>query len=557
MQCCHENLDRNSRNSKNQGQQKRGPPKNEKKAEELRSQGNVLYGKNEFVESVEKYNESLCYAESQDKLALSYANRSAVCFELKLYFFCLENIKLAKTHGYPADKMSKLDERMEKCHRLMAEGADSDEDMMKALGGELMKLSHQPHPKIPYIVDCLDIQFNEEFGRHIVTKKKLLPGDIICIEKPYAKILYPDLKFTRCVHCMQDDTLTLIPCPISSSAMFCSETCKTDAFQSFYELRVDMMNDIDENYGLNNILPNISYVANVFKLAVEMFFKSLKICNGSLSELRAAIDKKNENAKRSSIFDVNSQLDLMKAVDALETHENERGEHFFKATNDEIVKANNRMVDTFLKRDKFAEFFSTNDDKKFLSEILLKNTRIVLTNCFPFGYKAQSANGIFPFLSLLNHSCDPNVTFIQDNEIYLVVRKVVKPGEQLFYHYSQPFFTSDLKSRQTMLRQNFFFDCKCEACLKDYPIKEKLPLKISDPRDKKKLEFFPRLVESLITYDFQDLNKVCEEIRGFLIENAKFYPCQELIDAELHLRDCYIHLLQTKLSKALSKIVYL
>jgi hypothetical protein len=55
--------------------------------------------------------------------------------------------------------MSKLDERAEKCHWMITDRAESDKNMLNMA----RKLCH-PHPKKPYIADCLDVKYNEEFG---------------------------------------------------------------------------------------------------------------------------------------------------------------------------------------------------------------------------------------------------------------------------------------------------------------------------------------------------------------------------------------------------------
>jgi SET domain-containing protein len=43
---------------------------------------------------------------------------------------------------------------------------------------------------------------------------------------------------------------------------------------------------------------------------------------------------------------------------------------------------------------------------------------------------------VFPFASLLNHSCAPNVARIDvESKMYLVLKRPIKAGEQLFDSY--------------------------------------------------------------------------------------------------------------------------
>lgn len=50
-------------------------------------------------------------------------------------------------------------------------------------------LSHQPNYRVPFIIDSLELARNEKFGRYVVTKKLLSPGDVIAIEKPFIRFV--------------------------------------------------------------------------------------------------------------------------------------------------------------------------------------------------------------------------------------------------------------------------------------------------------------------------------------------------------------------------------
>jgi hypothetical protein len=46
------------------------------------------------------------------------------------------------------------------------------------------KISRQAYDQVPFIADCLKIEESKIFGRFIVTKEKLHPGEVIAIEEP-------------------------------------------------------------------------------------------------------------------------------------------------------------------------------------------------------------------------------------------------------------------------------------------------------------------------------------------------------------------------------------
>jgi hypothetical protein len=71
----------------------------------------------------------LCFAKpGTEAVGLAYANRSAVYFCLDEFELCLRNIKLAKSHNYPLDKIQKLDKREVETKRLMKEKPSKPED---------------------------------------------------------------------------------------------------------------------------------------------------------------------------------------------------------------------------------------------------------------------------------------------------------------------------------------------------------------------------------------------------------------------------------------------
>lgn len=183
--------------------------KDNKLADKFRDEGNHFYKETNFYEALKSYNQSFCHAETlSDRIPLVFANRSAVYFEVNQYENCLENIKLARSHGYKNE--TKLKEREEKCLRLMKIlKLDPDEDPWN-----YFKLSYTKNEKIPSIVDCLEIRENKKFGRHVVTNRNLKPGDCIAIESPAFKVIHKEGRYSNCANCLSENMLNLTPCSV-------------------------------------------------------------------------------------------------------------------------------------------------------------------------------------------------------------------------------------------------------------------------------------------------------------------------------------------------------
>jgi hypothetical protein len=186
----------------------------------------------------------LCFAVSDENLAKAYANRSAVYLELKQYDECLKNIEWARQHGYPEEKIQKLNKREEKCREKM----DEDYESRKAKLNDFFKLSYPANPKLPFIVDCLEQKDIDEHSKGIFATRDLKAGDIISIEDPFVFCFI--VKCLGCHGCMRFNKLNLIPSKDNSknklmiyfkfdnvfifaaSQMFCSQECieKLDKF---------------------------------------------------------------------------------------------------------------------------------------------------------------------------------------------------------------------------------------------------------------------------------------------------------------------------------------
>src|SRR5690349_19778405 len=211
--------------------------KSNDRADVLRAEGNQFYSQKKFHDALLKYNESLCFAEAEsENVGFAFANRSAVYFELKLYEKCIENIELAKLHGYPEKNIAILTKREEKCLEMMK--LTTRDESRSSDPWTFFKLSHPSNSKLPPIADCLELKIDKKYGRHIVTNRSLKVGDIIAIDEPAFKVIKVDSRystcfesnaFQRCENCLRDNLLSLIPCSSCCKTMYCSVDCLDSA----------------------------------------------------------------------------------------------------------------------------------------------------------------------------------------------------------------------------------------------------------------------------------------------------------------------------------------
>ncbi|XP_039613150.1 SET and MYND domain-containing protein 4 [Polypterus senegalus] len=79
--------------------------------------------------------------------------------------------------------------------------------------------------------------------------------------------------------------------------------------------------------------------------------------------------------------------------------------------------------------------------------------------------QTRVATGIFPTVSLMNHSCDPNtsITF-QKNIITVRTTRPLKAGEELLHCYGPHRSRMNVFERQHLLEEQYFFQCQCKSC---------------------------------------------------------------------------------------------
>jgi SET domain len=166
------------------------------------------------------------------------------------------------------------------------------------------------------------------------------------------------------------------------------------------------------------------------KLHPRPLSKALAICGGSFTKLKQLlIDPELSNK---TIFD----FDLSNPDDPLYKY------HLLLAVNGLSMHHNSHINVTLP-----VQPFQNEENDKVAKDFMIRFCRIVRNNCFDMEWMVASksqessdskllGSGIFPFGSLLNHSCISNIDAqIVDNKFVYIVRLPISNGEQLFVSY--------------------------------------------------------------------------------------------------------------------------
>lgn len=356
---------------------------------------------------------------------------------------------------------------------------------------------------------------------------------MIIIEKPFVKCIVNEDWHKRCANCLETNFFNLLPCEKGCTrAMFCSETCRQDAWKRFHRFECSIIDGIFESFDGS---PTVILAIRLSLCALTMFHEEPE----KLRELIQSIDVEKESA-----FDLNysnlTELEHFRPIYAQATNESTSFIDVFRFTNTCAgvwnLLRHHTDISLTLKTPEMEDFFLN-----LISHFLLTTAY----NCHTF---SRFGAGSFALTSLLNHSCAPNVERVVDGITnHVVVRRVIKAGEQIFDNYGPNHRQTELKTRQRLLKDEYNFLCQCEACVHDYPLLEKmrapLELYLEIYEDEKKIK----------SSDEAFARKKFEEYRKYLTKNHKKYPSYEICATEGNLMECIWILMLNKPLKTVLK----
>jgi len=558
------------------------PVKDRVDSQRLRNQGNQVYQKNKLVEALELYTQSICLAphpppspntfvfqnmpggggsdhddlgggHQYEELALGFANRSAVLFQLKEYELCIRDITRAFDNSYPNNLMYKLFERKARCLKALKEYPRALEsmksaemwmkystlnetksssfkkdvakqiefldekvtamsitefkntcDVRKNAAGPL-HLTETPSTEgiefgqeIPCVRSNVALEYKEGRGRLLVATEDIPPGEIIIVETPYSSILLPEYYQSHCQSCYMR-VKAPIPCWFCAKVRFCSDICRVEAWERFHKVECQQLDLILD--------PTLGKMA---MLSMRILTSSGKIYLDYIIGKLAEEEDARRNDARLSEADANRRLafneeEIYDAADyrtiySLVGNTKQRG------VGDLFKRA--LMALYLLKILEATPFFYNGgsdprnvklSDKVAMGAVLLKHLQNLPCNAHEVSeMELAGSNGgggtgkenggardstvneigaaVFGVLSLINHSCDPNVVrhYYSCNGVVRSIR-TIKKGEELLDNYGYHYAVMPKEERQRKLYNQYYFRCDCGACAQNWPTYQGLP----------------------------------------------------------------------------------
>ncbi|KAG8450779.1 hypothetical protein GDO86_003155 [Hymenochirus boettgeri] len=570
-----------------------------------KNEGNRRFAEKQFETSSILYSKGISHASPGSvEMAICFANRSAALFHRGEYSVCLEDIKRAEEHGYPVHLRDKILRRQSECLlKLLKPLTTSNSTTPKSPCAEIVQLNIEANknmsddrtqelglkgnPQISNASSSLCLQFNNCKGRHLLASQSIEQGEVLILEEAYASVIIPErkhlfqggkwtTKITNCdlyCHCCLKKVKASLPCPSCSFAIYCSQDCMDKAWRSYHNIECSL-GDLLIVLGVfcqTALRAVLIAGCSLFTQVVQQYStadaksgtpcyngmgtQSEKYCSSYKAVVSLLTHTENNKEEQKFMYGltaaalckklyslitkdaVSSSLEIEKSIPS-ESSTAENWSSVLPLIGPAILR---HMLQLYCNAQAVTVIEEDHDESKLS---LVKNSK-----------KSRLATAIFPVLSMLNHSCDPNTTVSFNGRCTIVrANRSIKKDEEVTHCYGPHKLRMKVEERQKLLNDQYFFMCQCEACTKENRLKETMSNEFCCPVCRSHLEGKEELHCTICTYSvarfqvmsrFQQLEKNFQMGKGHLQENkadeAKKVLMMCLLEAKSFL--CQNHLL--------------
>lgn len=399
-------------------------------AHKLMQSGNTAYNDRDWNKALDAYNQALCFAEPDSIYeGLAYGNRGKCFYQLGFYHNALDDFKFSVQKKCP-------DEFLNDTHRLRAQCKKEAKNRYR-VKTMVPKMKLPPNEQFPCMANVLDIKYINGYGRCVVANADIDVGQTIVVAETFASVTMADNQ-AHCYTCHCIEQKNFIPCPNCSDVMFCSENCannnrihKMECQTSYH--RID---DIDVKFIMQTVLVAIEMFPSVDDL---MKFVESCLKDRDLDEVPASA---NDSTSKYGLF-----LKLMPSY------------------TDKNLFSSYQAYTCILLIPKVKSLFDTELKQRFLMQLIVHHTMTISKNVFQDS-ESYAVEYIYDVLSIVNHSCAPNMGLTSEGNIgYGVTVRPIKKGEQIFIdYYFSDYLDMPTDRRKQVLMDIWGFDCKCTKC---------------------------------------------------------------------------------------------
>ncbi|KAJ6398892.1 hypothetical protein OIU77_019619 [Salix suchowensis] len=268
-----------------------------------------------------------------------------------------------------------------------------------------------------------------EKGRCLLTTKNFYPGEVILRQEPY--VCVPNNTVSRCDGCFASESLK--KCSACQAVWYCGSTCQKSEWK-LHRLECIALSRLEKEKR-KAVTPSIRLMVRLYlsrKLQNEMFIPA-------------------------------SVTDSCNFVEALVSH--------LKDLDEKQLVLYAQMASLVHLILQWPEI-----NLKEIAEKLLQGPQLILCCYSLLACNAHTicdcelrplGTGLYPIVSIINHSCLPNAVLIFEGKSS-VVRAVehIPEGAEVSIAYID--IAGSTMTRQKTLKEQYFFTCTCPRCIKAY-----------------------------------------------------------------------------------------
>ncbi|KRT85673.1 SET domain-containing protein, partial [Oryctes borbonicus] len=278
------------------------------------------------------------------------------------------------------------------------------------------------------LIECacakVTIRDSKALGRYVVATETIQIGEVVAVERPYAHVLLENCLQEHCYWCLKLG-YSWKPCDNCVYAMFCSNDCYKEAWHSFHKYECPILATL--------------YALEVSKLPLL----ALRIAIMARDRYTDILEGKYDNPAIPSPFYKSQryqEIHLLAANTSLRTV----SDLFSKAVTAAVIRYIVQISSPL-----HAELVG---DYRVFDELVMRHLQTGPTNFHEISEAEDGGDekgfnpseigaGAYAFLSLFNHSCDPNVVrHCHGAQIVVRAIRMIHKDEQLFdnygYHYA-------------------------------------------------------------------------------------------------------------------------
>lgn len=480
----------------------------------MRELGNKSFKDGEYTQALNFYTLAIKHApypsqeQSDDALALALANRSAALYSMSRYRSCLLDIDLAIKYGYPEANLFKLFIRKVKCLHILSVWSNDVEEIKSKLRKmekdprtkdfirteitNMFEFLESSHPEmmdtddqdaedelaikmyninkfLPQATDCVEMSYHNDKGRYLLANKDISFGRLLMAEEPFVCNLGLSKRNEYCYNCFRRLNSCGLGCKNCTQVLYCSLDC-LNANSGIHSYECDGFLDFQEMLGVSYLVAHI-----MFKINFE--FKSIPI-HGKKSVEEKSFEEVLQ-IPSSNWPDLIYKNDYASIL-SLQDHATDYDYDSMMGYSLTAVY----MMEAFI--DNFPSIIPTEEEQRLLiGSIVLRHLLQIQTNVISIldqdlqslaliGHSLKEVEekpigvGLYPTISLLNHSCRPNILCLfYKNRFVARASSSIDCGTEINYCYGPSVNRMSKLDRQTRLQEQYFFVCACDCCAND------------------------------------------------------------------------------------------